>query len=185
MNRRQFLAAGGFAGTVAVAGCLDMIMGSGPTVPDGMSVVTRHTTGKVLQEPVLRPSYDADINSYHLLITDLSAAEDWLAPEEPDEGPSPDPRDISFIEDTAFDQSYIVIVQYGMQSLRSLELRKIERIDGGIRLTVETVDPDDGYNDDWTAHSKVIRITDDDEGVPDEVVAEVDGNPTELGEVAD
>lgn len=182
MNRRRFLAAGGIAGTVAVAGCIDVIMRDNPTVPDGMSVTTRHTTGNVFEERVLNPG--EDITSYHLLITDLSAVQDRLAHKEPDEGPSPDPRDIGFIEDTDYDESYIVIVKYGMSSVRHLELKAIERIDGGIRLSVET-SHQDGYNDDFADHSKLIRIFDDDAGVPEEVVAEVDGEPTDLGEVAD
>ena len=182
MNRRRFLATAGSVGTLATAGCLDRISGDGQRIPDGMTVETHHTNDIVLRDTA---QFHEDINSYHLLITDRSSAQDRFAPEEPgSDMPPADADAIAFIEDTDFNQSYIVIVQYGMQSLRWLELSSIDRSgDGGILVSVET--DDDGYNDDWTVHSKIIRITDEAEDIPVEVVAEVDGESTAFDEVAE
>ena len=183
MKRRRVLIATGVSLVGAISGCLDMIGGDVRVVPDDMSVEGHHTTGPTLEDGLL--GLQDEIDSYHTLITDMATAQERLAPAESEDGggPTADPEARAFIEDTDFDQSYIVIIQYGMPSLRWLDLRKIERMNGGIRVTVET--DDDGYNDDWAVHSKIIRITDQEEGVPDDVDVEVDGEPTDLSEVAD
>lgn len=69
-----------------------------------------------------------------------------------------------------------------MQSPHWLELRRIERTDSGLRVSVVTRSPDEPYADDATTHSLGIRVMDERRGVPNEVAFQLDGEPIDFGE---
>ncbi len=77
----------------------------------------------------------------------------------------------SFLDDTDFDESFVVVVQYGRQSATWLELDRIERTDEGLDVVVGIGEPSGGYGDDLAIHSLLLRITDRRAGVPDRVSA--------------
>lgn len=182
MNRRQVLGAAGVTLTGALAGCLDLIWGENPTVPGGMSVETHYTVNRLLETGL--SGLHNEIDSYHTVITDHLTAQERLAPVKAEDGgqPTADPVARAFIENTDFDRSYIVIMQYGMPSGMSLELERIERIASGIEVTVRTESPN-GVEDDFAVHSKIIQITDEEAEVPEDVSAYIDNEPTDASDV--
>jgi len=169
MRRRPLLAAAMFGTISGLAGCL---RGDGaPSVPEGMTVETRHWASDVLVEGIwhLRREQDEPVESSHTAIVDERAARSEI---ECDDGTS------EFVDETDFERSYLLVVQNVMQSARWLELRRIERTGPGLDVTVVTASPDEPYGDDAVVHSLAIRVTDDSGDVPGELAVTVDGEPT-------
>ncbi len=77
------------------------------------------------------------------------------------------------LDDTDFERSFLVVVQYGRQSATWLELDRIERTDDGLDIVARVEEPSGGYGDDLAIHSLLVRITDRRAGVPDHVSATV------------
>jgi hypothetical protein len=71
-----------------------------------------------------------------------------------------------FLANTDFEDSYLIIVQNGMQSETELVLDTISRRKKGIHLDISIHSPQSGP-DDLLIHSLLIKITDENKGVPD------------------
>lgn len=174
MKRRTFLAMTGGLFFVPVGGCLDRVQtgANGMIIPDGMAVDTRHWVADILEEGIWyqRQQRDTSVNRYHTLIDGATAARDRIDAEE---------SVTEFVVETDFSESYLIIVQNVMQSARWLALRRIERRELGLDISVTTVSPDEPYGDDASAHSLAIRITDEQTGTPDDIHVTIDGNPTD------
>ena len=78
-----------------------------------------------------------------------------------------------FIEETGFNISYLLLVRNGMQSAPDLTLQAIERSGDGLLIIISITDNPGG--DDLTIHSLLIRITDQESGVPEEILLEING----------
>ena len=168
MKRRGILATVGGIALSTAAGCL----GEEQTVPDGLTVDTRHWVDDILEEGIWyqRQEGDASVDRFHVLLEDETAAQNQTAG---------DDDVMEFIEETDFTESYLVVVQNMMQSARWLELQQIERTEDGINIAVETASPDEPYGDDAAVHSLLIRVTDEQAGTPAELRVAIDNEPTD------
>lgn len=160
MNRRQVLAVATIGVVGPTAGCLDLIFGEDYTIPDGMEVNVRYGE-RVLEDGLS----ETGTNPYHTLITDRATAEDQLLTGTPLGG--------TFAENTEFPDEFLVVVEYGASSDFDLKLIEIERMNGTLQITLSEGAPDGEHVDDMAVHSALIQITDEQEGVPDEVMVEV------------
>lgn len=89
----------------------------------------------------------------------------------PDRSYDPDPR--AFVEQTDFEQSYLILIEWGHSSSSdSLILKRIERRDPGLHVTAKVYRPGNGASD-ISAHSLFIRVTDEQDGPPQEMTVEV------------
>lgn len=112
-----------------------------------------------------RESRDEGPAYYHRLITDEVSVRNQFDGGEGTE----------FVTATDFTQSFVPIVQIVMQTARWVELRRIERVEGGLDVDVTTASPDWPYGDDAAVHSLAIRVTDERSEVPAELAVTVDG----------
>lgn len=177
MDRRTFLTASGVAGLVGVSGCLarsgDDESGDGgsadedePELPDGMEIETHHSIShRLVDDP--DGHHDRSQDERHFVVEDRETATDWAD--------SAQDSDTPFIEETAFDEGYLLIVQNSMQSRPELDVVAIEH--DGDRLAVDLlVDrPDGDISDDQAYHTLFVRITDDTGGIPDSVSVDIEG----------
>ena len=167
MDRRTVLATTGGIVLSTIAGCI----GEEQT-PEGIIVDTRHWVADVLEEGIwyAHQEREGSVNRSHDLIEDESAAQNKITQDE---------EVWEFVEETDFEDSYHIIVQNMMQSARWLELDRIERMERGLDIAVETASPDEPYGDDAAPHSLAIRVTDEQAGIPDELQVTVDGKSTD------
>jgi hypothetical protein len=83
----------------------------------------------------------------------------------------PDPE--AFVEQTGFDQSYLILIEYAYASgTDSLILKRIERRDHGLDVTAKVYRPGNGSSDAKT-HSLFIRVTEGNDDPPQEMTVEV------------
>lgn len=165
MNRRRFLVFGGL-GIGVGGGYFGWNWYTSPRVPTGMQVETLHFEGDALTESASRnrdqPGWK---QKYHSLIADAGTANSEL-------------RDVnplgSFIHTTDFEESYLIVVQNGMQSEMELVLDTITRTEHGLHLEISIDSPRSGP-DDLTLHSLLIRITDTQSELPAEVTIDITG----------
>lgn len=178
MDRRTFLAVGGSACLASVSGCLAQSEDTGggdgegpaddePEVPEGMEVAAHHASSHY---PTDDPDghHDRSRDERHVVVEDRETAADWA---------DSAPEDVaSFIEDTAFDESYLLIVQNSMQTRPELDLVAIERDGDGLAVEILVDRPEGDISDDFTYHTLFVRITDDTADVPDSVSLAIDYN---------
>lgn len=100
---------------------------------------------------------------YHAVISDEATAKAVLSENDPIG---------SFVENTDFADSFLVIVQTGVQSSAALVLDTTEWVDNRLHVDVDVTYPRDG-GDDLVTHSLLIRITD--EEVPEKVTVQIEG----------
>ena len=164
MNRRSFLALGGL-GIGAASGYFGWHYHS-LSIPDGMEVETQHFERDVLSE---NSSRESDFlkwrHEYQTILTDRDAARRELIDSD---------SVTSFLDDTGFDDSYLIVVQNGMQSEMELVLDGISRQGENLQLNV-TINSPQGGPDDLLTHSLLIRIIDEDGGVPERVSVDIEG----------
>ncbi len=164
MNRRQFLAASG-VGVTAVGGVLGWRWFQSPSLPDGMRVETWHHEADALSDSAasergpLGPE-----EQFHVVLPDRATATDTL--KESVAGAA--------LDETDFETSYLLVVQTGMQSKMELVLQRISRRADGLDVAV-SVDSPDGGPDDLRAHSLLVRITDNNSGIPETVTIDITG----------
>lgn len=167
MNRRQFVALGCVSVFAGSAGCSSVYgrFSDAPQTPEGMTVETE-SWGDGLLYPKGRD------RPFAVVVTSASAATDevgLLRTNREDYDP------IEFIEETDFDTSYLILVEWmGASSSASLELSRIERRDYGLHVEAEVVEPHGTTTDDISAHSLFIRVPDEREDAPEQVTIHVD-----------
>lgn len=169
MRRRTVLAGGGVALSPLLGGCFaaSTFVDDSPSLPAGVSVSAEHAVWDVLPESRERQQRIYDGESVHRLFTDRRTAAESISSDHVPE---------SFLDGTDFDESFVVVVQYGTSSGLYLELDSIERTDDGLALTVDVEAPpsDSGYPDDLAIHSLLLRITDSRAAVPGSLSVTVD-----------
>ncbi|ELY99909.1 hypothetical protein C482_09083 [Natrialba chahannaoensis JCM 10990] len=126
-----------------------------------MTVDTRYYDGNIFDaRDVFGPREES-----HTLITDEETA-------------AAEFRDLEqlsdFTKETSFDESYILVVQNGMRSEDDLELRSIDRVEGGLQVAISIDKPLIPDHDDLITHTLLIRITDK-KTVPTSVDVSIDG----------
>ncbi|AGB16766.1 hypothetical protein Halru_2179 [Halovivax ruber XH-70] len=159
MERRAYL--GVAAAGLVLAGGRYATMLDGQAVPDGIDVATEHVVDDVL-EGGLSTQQGPDeypVHYYHL-VPDEASASAALTEEASRK---------SFVQETEFDRSVLLVVQYMMSSEQWLTLEQIERIEDGLAVAVDTESPAGEYVQDEGVHSLMIRITDDKGTIPTEL----------------
>ena len=166
MNRRTVLALAGIGAGVP-GGYLGWNWYNSPSIPDGMDVDTLYVTGNVFGEPAPE---DHDIGSkeeHHRIIVDGETAADEITFND---------SAIEFAEETDFNNSYLIIVQTGMQTEPDLALEAISRTEEGLHIDVTVEHPWwRGVNDDLGTHSLLIRIADKNDDIPESVSVDIEG----------
>lgn len=166
ITRRQFLAASllpVFAGSVWLE--------RQPTIPSSMSVesiyrgedVRTETKQSVGRNPLAHAVPRNERERYDILdsraeTTKTIAADDGLD---------------TFIEETDFASSYLVLVQTGLQPQAELELREIERGTDALAIHVG-IDYERSIDDITRPHSILVRITDE-EDTPASIELDITG----------
>lgn len=165
MNRRGFLGLCGL-GVGTIGGYTVWRRSNSPSIPDGMRVETKHVEMDVLTEHSSRESeFLKSQEEYSTVISGSRAANREL---------SDDSSIAPFRATTDFDESYLLVVQNGMQSEMELVLEAVSRQDTGLHLDI-SIDSPQGGPDDLLTHSLLVRITDEDDGVPAQVSVDIDG----------
>lgn len=170
MKRRGFLAVSGSLATAALAGCF-----GGPEVtsrdslPTGMAVETHHRTRSHLETDDVGPSGERP-RSEQVLFTDAETAMDRLVD---------DAAVQRFTEQTDFTESVLlVVVAAAWPSGYEMSVRRIERVDAGLQVSITVTEPTGSVGDDAAVHSLAARITDEDGQDPDQVRVNVNGERT-------
>lgn len=165
MNRRRFLAFAGL-GIGTAGGYIGWRWYHSPSIPDGMRVKTKH-----LEMDVLTDNSSRDSRS-------LGWREEYQTVINSEKHANKETIDYntvtSFLNNTDFDESYLIIVQNGMQSEMELVLNAISRQEDGIHIDISIDSPRSG-TDDLLTHSLLIRITDKDEEIPENVSVDIKG----------
>ncbi|MFP8953976.1 hypothetical protein ACLI4Z_13565 [Natrialbaceae archaeon A-arb3/5] len=177
MNRRRLLATTPLF-ALGSAGCLDRVRGPDPDLPDGMSVETVHQTrGTVLErnDPFGAIPSDETPDSFQTSISDAAAAVDRL---------TRDDEIDALVRETAFEESYLLVVATGYwQSSYELVVTAITRTGAGLDVAIDAESPFIGPGeDDSTLHVLVLRVTDEQAGLPDVVNVAVDNEETRTTE---
>ena len=166
MNRRHVL---------GLVGCLASVPGGyyvwnhfhSRSIPDRMDVDTLSVTGNVFGEPGPEDHEIEPRGKYHRIIGDKETAVDEIIFND---------SAVGFAGETDFDNSYLIVVQTGMQSAPDLALEGISRTDDGLHLDVAVEHPSwQGVDDDLITHSLVVRITDETDAVPTAVSVAIEG----------
>ena len=163
MHRRRYLSLAGIGGVASISGCANQINQAlrSPETPAGMTVETASwPSGFITTDDREWP--------YAVVVTSRDQAADNLAIGETayDNDPS------AFVDQTDFDQSYLILIEYAPASgTDSLELKRIERRDHGIHVTAKVYEPNG--SDDVTTHSLFIRVTDETDDPPQDMTVEV------------
>lgn len=175
MHRRPLLASVSATVAAALAGCtavVDRTFSRGSTTPSGVTVDTHAEVTDVLEDGLGYHQTEGDYvggrdDHYWTVVSDRKTADERF-----DREGSVD----DFLEATDFETAYLLVVQYGMQSDRELVFEELERTDDGIHAAFVTETPSVG-GDDYVIHSSVLRITDEERGVPDTdaVAVTIDG----------
>lgn len=171
MNRRATLVSTTAILSVGLAGCSLLTTGPSddpPDLPDGLSAETHRWNDCVLRDTPICDTPDLQ-KSHNAILSDRETARNRLAE-------NTDAND--FIEDTDFSQSYVLLVQYRMQSARRLVLDTIERTETDLRVGVTTESPNESYGDDSVPHTLAVRITDEQSDGPRTITVSVDGDQT-------
>ncbi|WP_233710802.1 hypothetical protein [Natronococcus pandeyae] len=165
MNRRKFLVIGGLG--FGTGGYFTWNWYQSPSLPDGMNVDTLYVRGNVFGEPSPEDHQVGPREEHHRIIEDEETAAGEIT-----FGDSA----IEFVEETDFDNSYLIIIQTGMQTEPDLALEAISRTDGGLHLDVTVEHPWwRGVNDDLGTHSLLIRVTDEKDDTPELVSVDIEG----------
>jgi len=131
-----------------------------------MEVETQHFERDVLSENSSRESDFLEWkHEYQTIVTDRDAARRELIDSD---------SVTSFLDNTGFDESYLIVVQNGMQSEMELVLDGISRQAESLHLNV-TINSPQGGPDDLLTHSLLIRIIDEKRGVPERVSVDIEG----------
>ena len=166
MFRRSVLARIG-AGVGILGGYVAWNRYQSPSLPDGIDSKTLYVTGNVFGEPDREDGAPGPREQRQRVIGDEESAT---------EGITFDESAVEFAEETDFDDSYLIIVQTGMQTEPDLELKGISRIADGLHLAVSVEHPwGRGVNDDLGTHSLLIRVTDERNGIPESVSVDITG----------
>ncbi len=171
MRRRTLLVLCGF-GVCSVSGCTRR---DSRSTYGARSVESRFFDGDVLAASAPRPAgaLRESRDEYHAIVDSAATAEAILV----DNGSVR-----SFVGDTDFDRSYLVVVQNVMPHGLALRLDDLSRRDDVVNLDVSVAGQPSGY-DVLETHSLLVRVTDGDERTPERASVTVTGYDRVLGRV--
>lgn len=161
MERRRLLALGGLSVLSSLSGCAigrgwcskrRALFSDSPEIPAGMTVETASwSMDLVAPRGGDRP--------YTVVATSRTEAnETVIFPRTKLE--DLDPR--TFIEQTNFDDSYLILVEWmGASSSDKLSLSRVERREQGVHLTAEVIEPCGASTSDISVHSLFVRVSDE------------------------
>lgn len=165
MNRRHFLALGGL-GIGTVGGYIGWRWHQSPSIPDGMRVETQHFEKDILSKNSSRESELLEAREeYHSIKANRDAVSRELIDND---------SLASFLNNTDFEESYLIVVQNRMQSDMELMIDTISRQEDGLHLDIIIDAPRSGP-DDSRIHSLLMRITDEEKGIPEEISVDIEG----------
>ncbi|WMT10261.1 hypothetical protein NP511_22425 (plasmid) [Natrinema thermotolerans] len=166
MNRRKFLTGSGI-GLVAGGGYFGWKWYQSPSVPKNISVKTLYSERDILTQQSTRESESlAAREEFHTLIeTQDVASREFISTNSV----------ADFITATDFSESYLVLIQNGMQSQPDLVLDSIRRLEDGLQFDVTIDAPIFGVDDDLITHSLLVRITDRQENIPEVIEVDING----------
>lgn len=174
MERRRLLALGGLSVLTSLSGCAvgrgwcskrRALSSDPPESPAGMTVETASwSMDLVAPRGGDRP--------YTVVATSRTEANETVVFPR-GELEDLDPR--TFIEQTNFDNSYLILVEWmGTSSSDKLSLSRIERQEQGVHLTAEVIEPCGARAGDISVHSLFVRVSDERTEAPERVTVHVD-----------
>ncbi|MCH7661582.1 MAG: hypothetical protein IH933_13730 [Euryarchaeota archaeon] len=172
MNRRRALTWVATFTPIGIAGCASF--GGNLNTPDGMEIEVYYTGNPIEDTEEAERELDPETipTSYQTVLANRSDAEDRLLHED-ELG--------EFIQETDFGESYLLVVVAGwFPTGTDLELTSIDRVSSDLRVSLETEEPDGDVPMDLSPLSAVIRVTDDESGLPEDVFMTVDNDETNL-----
>lgn len=156
---------------IAASGCLGWWRN--PETPEGVNVETLHRGTNAVDDDEVRREFDMrSAHDAHVeLIMDDQSGEQRLHLDE---------DTAQFLQETDFDEAYVLVVIAGLWPGRfTLSLNRLERVDSGFHLVIESEEPSGDIPVDESLHSLLIRITDEQDGIPQRVELTMDGEDVE------
>lgn len=171
MRRRKLISAIGSASILVSTGCLDILRESDsepdkndPNTPENMKVETLYPGEDVVDpDQASRPGFDGEPQS--ILIGDNEKADDLI--ESSDEAVG------SFVRDTDFESSYVLVIRRGMRSRPDLELAAVDRGGGDLHVKLRVTQPEGDNVADHVTQSILLRITDEQDALPESITVEI------------
>ena len=172
MKRRRLLALSGFGLFTGLSGCgvgrgwcskRRALFSDAPETPVGMTVETENWPGVIYPRDRDRP--------FAVVVTSVAEAKHEVGILKSNRK---DPDPITFIEQTNFNDSYLVLVDWwGSSSSDDLVLDRIERRENGVHVAAKVIEPCGPSTSDMSAHSLFIRVTDKQENPPEQATVHV------------
>jgi hypothetical protein len=173
MERRRLLALSGLGVLTSFSGCgvgrgwcskRRALFSNDPETPAGMTVETKNWSDGLLDSRGRRPQFA-------VVVTSGTEAKDEvrsLRTNREDYDP------ITFIEETNFDDSSLILVEWmGSSSSDDLTLSRIERRENGVHVIADVIEPCGAKFADMSAHSLFVRVTDEQENAPERATVQV------------
>lgn len=173
MKRRRLLALSELGALTSLSGCgvgrgwcskRRALFSDAPETPDGMTVETANwSDGLIDSRGRVRP--------FAVVVTSVAEAKEVVAllrTNREDYDP------ITFIEETNFEESYLILVEWmGSSSSDDLTLSRIERREKGVHVTTELIEAYGAKLADMSAHSLFVRVIDEQENAPERATVHV------------
>lgn len=165
MNRRRLLRLSGSGILASVAGCaaLKSRFSDAPQLPEGMSIETQ-----------IWPAgnfYTEDAYGFPIVAASAGAATDRLKSTRYNREERGDPTPFEFIENTAFEDAYLLMDERWVYVGASLEIRRVERDDYTIHVEAEFDVPPGSDHNAWSA--MFLRVQDSWEPPPEQATLAV------------
>lgn len=107
-------------------------------------------------EQVSRPGFDGEPQT--VLIDDNERADELIE--------FSDAAVRSFVRDTDFEKSYVLVIRRGMRSRPDLELAAVDRGGGDLHVNLRVTQPEGDNVADHVTQSILLRITDETDALP-------------------
>lgn len=165
MNRRRLLRLSGSGILASVAGCatLKSRFSDAPQLPEGMSIETQIWPGGNF--------YTEEAYGFPIVATSAAAAIDRIQSTQYNRDERGDPTPFEFIENTAFEDAYLLMDEKWVYVGASLEIRRVERNDYTIHIEAEFNIPPGSDHNAWSAI--FLRVQDSREPPPEQATLEV------------
>lgn len=172
MNRRKSIALISGIFSTFLSGCVGVIEmtpwgSSNSEVSDGIEYESEYFKGEsVINNGLWDRRMDPDTdNQYHTVVdSEETAVKRFVR----------DSAASEFVEGINFDESYLLIVEYGMQSDKDLKLKKIDRKENEYLVDFGIESPR-SIGDDWIVHSYLLELTDTHSTRQREFLIRIDG----------
>lgn len=165
MDRRRLLQLSGVGVLATVAGCatLESRFSDAPQMPEGMSIETQ-----------IWPAghfYTEEAYGFPIVATTAAEATDRIKSTRYNRDERRDPTPFEFIEDTDFEDAYLLLDERWVYVGASLEIHRVERDDYTIHIEAEFDIPPGSDHNAWSAI--FLRVQDSREPPPEQATLEV------------